>query len=391
MRSAAAGLRPRLVLTALVAIVVAAALALTATNGWPSPGGGATGAGSGQQPSATDPGDAGDAGDPGDAAKTFLDTYVEDDGRVVRRDQGSDTVSEGQAYGMLLAVSSRDEARFDRIWSWTTTHLRRPDGLLSWTWANGEIQDQNSASDGDLDAAHALVSAGRVFERRDLTAAGVALGKAVLDRETVATALGRVLVAGQWATVAPQRVNPSYSSPLAYQALADASGDPRWQQVADGDRRLINALLTRSPLPPDWAQVSESGSVTAMPPPGGGAVAFGLDAQRVAVRYAASCGDEDHRLAARLSPPLPTSADAVRGVYDLGGSAQVSWQQPLAMVASAAAAQADGRAPSATTLLEAASALDARGSTYYGAAWAALGPVLLGDRGALGQRCTGPQ
>jgi len=33
------------------------------------------------------------------AAESFLDRYVEPDGRVVRLDQGGDTVSEGQAYG----------------------------------------------------------------------------------------------------------------------------------------------------------------------------------------------------------------------------------------------------------------------------------------------------
>ena len=41
------------------------------------------------------------------AANAFLDDYVDDSGRVVRTDQGGDTVSEGQAYGMLVAVGLR--------------------------------------------------------------------------------------------------------------------------------------------------------------------------------------------------------------------------------------------------------------------------------------------
>ena len=40
--------------------------------------------------------------------RAFLADWVEG-GRVVRRDQGSDTVSEGQAYGMLIALSLKDE------------------------------------------------------------------------------------------------------------------------------------------------------------------------------------------------------------------------------------------------------------------------------------------
>jgi len=61
----------------------------------------------------------------------FLRRYVDGDGRVVRRDQGGDTVSEGQAYGMLIAAGLGDWKRFDTIWGWTRSHLRRPDGLLS--------------------------------------------------------------------------------------------------------------------------------------------------------------------------------------------------------------------------------------------------------------------
>jgi endoglucanase len=41
------------------------------------------------------------------AGRDFLDHYVEGDGRVVRRDEGGDVVSEGQAYGMLIARRSR--------------------------------------------------------------------------------------------------------------------------------------------------------------------------------------------------------------------------------------------------------------------------------------------
>lgn len=378
MRFAAAKLRTRLIGTAVLSIVVAAVLAVAGTHDWSSGGrGGQTAASTPRKAAMT----------PTDAARFFLSTYVDGDGRVVRRDQGSDTVSEGQAYGMLLAVVVRDQGAFDRIWSWTRSNLARPDGLLSWTWAGGKVQDTNSASDADVDAAHALVAAGKIFGRADLSAAGVQLGRAALDHETVTTPLGRVLVAGQWATTAPQRVNPSYSSPAAYRALGAASGDPRWHELAAGDRRLLDTLLSAAALPPDWAQVEQDGTVHAMPPPGGGAVAFGLDAQRVAVRYAGSCDRDDQHIAARLAPSLPGSPADTRGVYDLGGGAQVPWQQPLSMVASAAARQANGDQPAATALLAAARDLDARGSTYYGAAWSALGPVLLGGGRALGDDC----
>ena len=52
----------------------------------------------------------------------------------MRIDQGGDTVSEGQAYGMLLAAAIGDSQRFDAIWEWTQDNLRRPDGLFAFLW-----------------------------------------------------------------------------------------------------------------------------------------------------------------------------------------------------------------------------------------------------------------
>src|SRR5262249_137105 len=86
----------------------------------------------------------------------FLNPFVGANGRVVRRDQGGDTVSEGQAYAMLIAVATGRRSTFERVWRWTRVHLQRPDGLLSWHWQDGKVSDAQPAADADLDAAHAL-------------------------------------------------------------------------------------------------------------------------------------------------------------------------------------------------------------------------------------------
>src|SRR5215469_15182241 len=62
------------------------------------------------------------------AVRAFLSTYVQPDGRVTRPDQGGDTVSEGQAYGLLLAEAAGDNGAFGRIWRWTHDHLQLPNG-----------------------------------------------------------------------------------------------------------------------------------------------------------------------------------------------------------------------------------------------------------------------
>lgn len=71
-------------------------------------------------------------GRPSPAVTAFFSSYVDASGRVVRKDQGGDTVSEGQGYALLLAAAVGDRARFSSVWTWTKAHLQRQDGLLAW-------------------------------------------------------------------------------------------------------------------------------------------------------------------------------------------------------------------------------------------------------------------
>src|SRR5690242_16597277 len=92
------------------------------------------------------------------AADAFLARYVTEDGRVLRHDQGGDVVSEGQAYGMLIAEIAHRPDTVRRIWSWTDTHLRGSNGLLiSHTSGSGAVQDPHPAADADTLAAYALL------------------------------------------------------------------------------------------------------------------------------------------------------------------------------------------------------------------------------------------
>ena len=314
-----------------------------------------------------------------EAGRAFLDGYVDEDGRVVRRDQGGDTVSEGQAYAMLVAVGVGDGEVFDRVWSWTRSELQRPDGLLSWRWDGGAVADPSSAADADLDAARALVLAGERFDRPAYTKTGVRLGLAVLDHETVTTDAGRILTAGQWAVTEPYAYNPSYASPAATAVLAAAAPDPRWAELDEGSRAVTAALLSQAPLPPDWAQVHADGTVEAMPGAQGrgASVRYGYDAARTAHRFAESCEPDDRALAAMLVEPLDRSGDAAE--LDLGGEPLGPGRSALAASAHAAALAAAGEVDRATEELVEADHLAQEQSTYYGSAWAALGRLMLSD------------
>lgn len=311
------------------------------------------------------------------SAQQFLRTYTNPDGRVVRRDQGGDTVSEGQAYGMLLAVAAGDGHRFTSIWGWAKNNLLRPDGLMSWQWRDGAVADRASAADADVDAARALVLAGTRFANPSLAQAGRSMATAVLDHETVQTPIGVVLTAGTWVGTAPWAVNPSYFSPVAARQLGAATGDPRWGQLRKGDVAVTTALLTQHPLPPDWAQVSQVGKVSAATAPDGAAPRFSFDAARMVLRAAESCNPADRALAADTAPELDQPLDQLRGTYTLQGTATVDWQHPVVLAASAAAHTAVGDAGGAAAALNAASTLNDHAPSYYGAAWVALGRVLL--------------
>jgi endo-1,4-beta-D-glucanase Y len=303
----------------------------------------------------------------------FLDRYVDDDGRVVRHDQGGDTVSEGQAYAMLLAVAAGDRARFDRVWGWTRTHLRRPDGLLAWHWADGHLVGHEPAADADLDAARALALAADRFGDPRYRDASRALVRAIVRGETTWAADRTVLVAGPWARDRAV-VNPSYWSPRAYQEL----GFPKLSESS----RVLTGRLVENGLPPDWARVQPYGVVPAGPPSGGDA-AYSYDAVRTPVRLAESCNPADRELAAKMWPRLEHDPGAARRALD--GTPLTGDEHPAALAGAAAAASAAGDAHAARDLIDRAARLDAEHPSYYGAAWVDLTRAMLFDH-SLG-RC----
>lgn len=279
-------------------------------------------------------------------------------GRVVRHDQGGDTVSEGQAYALLLAVALRDRARFDLVWSWTRDNIQRPDRLFSWHWDSG-VKDQNSAADADLDMARALVLAGRAFDDDALMRDGIEVGRQILEQETIVRDGERVLLAGSWAgKTPPVTVNPSYVSPVATQLLHRASGDDRWKQLERDSRALVRDL-SADQAPPDWAVVEADGSVRPDP----SRPTTGWDAIRIPIRHAESCVAADREIAASLAGRLE----------DAKSRTAVSW---MAQAASLAAA---GDATEAEEAMAKATELREKHSSYYGDAWEALARFMLLD------------
>ena len=315
------------------------------------------------------------------AAARFLARYVTSDGRVIRHDQGGDIVSEGQAYAMLLGEVAGQPALVRTVWAWTSAHLGRPDGLFAWhASGSGQIEDPQSATDADVLIAYALLRYSG-SDQAALHRAGRRVAEAVLANESMTLPDGApLLVAGPWAkSVSPPTVDPSYLMPGVFDALARLTGVGRWRSAAGAAVAMIGEVTQNGlQLPPDWAQVSGGRLVPAAKPGVPAGVQYGLDAARVPIWFATACDPRARSLSANWwRNVLGSGKRSGPSALSLTGETINPENSPVALLAGAAAATAAGEESAARSLRARAETLSLRDPTYYGDAWAALGPALL--------------
>jgi endo-1,4-beta-D-glucanase Y len=316
------------------------------------------------------------------AAASFLGRYALPTGRIDRIDQGGDTVSAGQAYGMLMSAALGERQRFALIWRWTRTHLKRRDGLLASRWRGGRVIDANSASDADLDAARSLILAGERFHvgmyRRD----GQAMAGAILAHETKRLGRSLVLLAGSWARE-PATVDPGYWAPRTFELLTAATREHRFALLEQSAISLAGQLTANTPhLPPDWATMSATGVPQPIAgPPGPHREAtprYSLDAARLPIRFAEACDRASREIPAAMWPFFSAQpAGTMSFAYSLDGRPLAPQQNAVVLVGAAAAAEAAGQTAARDRLLAQADATNARFPTYFGSAWIALGRLVL--------------
>jgi len=224
------------------------------------------------------------APDPLDAGEWRLwrARFATPEGRVVDDGNGGISHSEGQAYGMLLAVAFGDAATFARLWRWTRGHLQvRDDRLFAWKWdptAPG-VADRNSAADGDLLIAWALARAAEAWGEPAYRAEARAIAADILDRLVWPAEAGPVLLPGPLGFVhdGVPTVNLSYWVFPALRELDAVLPSPRWRALgASGLALLHRARFGPAGLPPDWLQLTEP----PRPAPGFAPV-FGYNAVRI--------------------------------------------------------------------------------------------------------------
>jgi hypothetical protein len=161
--------------------------------------------------------------------------------------QVDSTVSEGIAYGMLMAVYMDDQPTFDELWKYSQLWLD-PSGLMNW-YINAEGTaplGYGAATDSDEDMAFALVMADRQWGGSgSLDAPYLDLALRQIDlvwRYEVEAGTPPVLKPGdQWggATL----TNPSYFAPAFYRVFAEVSGNSGWLEVVDSCYDILEASL----------------------------------------------------------------------------------------------------------------------------------------------------
>lgn len=339
------------VVLAAVVVLVAALLALLP---------GASGSASGAAPAA-----------PRTVVDAFFSAYMNPDGRVVRRDQGGDTVSEGQAYAMLMAAALGESRPFALAWGWAESHLVERNGLMAWRWSGGAVTGTEPATDADLGAAAALVMAAHRFSNGAYLASARRMADAILAHEAVSTPAGTTLAAGPWARRPTIYVDPSYLAAAEVHQLVDAFGGP-WSGIATTVTTELESLVVHATLVPDWAAMSTDGALRPVPRPGSasGPVRYGFDAARAPIWMASSCNSGLRRAAAGLGPTLRRD----HGMVDLAldGRPDPGVRHPVGLLAEAATDMAAGRTSAGWTLVGRAMGLNRAHPTYYGTAWVAL-------------------
>jgi endoglucanase len=196
----------------------------------------------------------------------YKDAFVTSDGRIVDTANGNITHSEGQGYGMLLAVAADDPATFELIWSFTRTEmLIRDDGLVAWKWdpaASPHIADVNNATDGDLLIAYALNIAGERWRKPEYREAAKALSRVIVDDMLVPMNGETYILPGAEGfqdEADPERliVNPSYWVFPALRNLQRLGGAETLDKtLTTGLNLLQDAQFSARKLPSDWVEIA---------------------------------------------------------------------------------------------------------------------------------------
>lgn len=206
---------------------------------------------------------------------SYAAAFMDDQVRVIDRDAGDRTTSEGQAYAMFFALVANDRARFDGLLRWTELNLAGGDltaRLPAWLWGRGAdnrwgVVDTNSAADADVWMAYTLIEAGEAWKEARYTRLGRSLARRIAAEEVVSVpGIGPVLLSGTrgFKKGDSYRFNVSYMPLQLFAGLGRLEPDGPWQEMASQVPALVRASAPHG-FATDWLDFTPEGGFKPSP------------------------------------------------------------------------------------------------------------------------------
>jgi endo-1,4-beta-D-glucanase Y len=191
------------------------------------------------------------------AYKNWYSRFVTPSGsglRVQRPENNNDSVSEGTAYGMLIAVYMNDQALFSGLWTYWQQN-ETAGNLETWNNTGG----QGSATDADQDAAFALIEAGKRWANPSYTSAGTTMVQNIWTHEIDPSShlpRGGSNYTGTTGSGDLNDTNPSYFAPAYYPTFKAVDSGHAWtgsNSVSTAVYAALNTLANGTTgLVPAW-------------------------------------------------------------------------------------------------------------------------------------------
>ena len=201
----------------------------------------------------------------------YKTAFISNDGRVIDYYQEQCSHSEGQGYGMLLAVRHDDKETFSNLYHWTVSNLMvRKDGLAAWKWGRRitgtwGIIDYNNATDGDILIAWACLIAGEKWKDSTYIEFARNIVECIKAHLILERNGKKILLPGYFGfdTDSKVRLNPSYFVFPAFEAFVTIKDREFWVSLGRDCREIIaSSSFTRFRLPADWVYLDVGGKIS---------------------------------------------------------------------------------------------------------------------------------
>lgn len=213
----------------------------------------------------------------------YKSRFVAVDGRVIDTGNNGVSHSEGQGYGLLLALRMNDKEVFEQIWQWTKTNLQvREDNLFIWRrrpLTPISDEDKNNATDGDIIIAWALLEASKNWKEKTYENEAIKILNNIKQKLITQKNGLDIVLPGEFGFQFPDAtiINLSYWVYPAFKAFSEFDNDPVWGKLSASGQTLVDkAKFGRWQLPPDWLEIKSDNSMAPAK-----TKQFGYDAIRV--------------------------------------------------------------------------------------------------------------